>query len=51
MTALLEMPYIAPPGADAAEVAGFGPLPNDEHPSDHLAMGARLIAPCDLFAL
>lgn len=51
VTQLLELPYKAAVGADAADVSAFPAMPNDEFPSDHLAMGVRLIRPCNLFSL
>ena len=47
----MELPYKVAAGADAAQLAEFPAMPNDSFPSDHLAMGAKLIAPCDLLSL
>lgn len=51
VTELLALPYEARPGADASEVTALAPMPNDEFPSDHLALGVRLMPPCDMFSL
>ena len=51
VTQLLELPYEAATGADAAQLTDYPAIPNDRLPSDHLALGARLTVPCSLFSL
>ncbi len=50
-TATLAMPYAWARGEDASQLTGVREMPNEDAPSDHLAMGCQLMAPCDLFAL
>lgn len=47
----LEMPYHYKPGQDASEMTDVIPMPNGEHPSDHLALGCQLITPCKMLSL
>ena len=49
----LELPFSFQSGAAAADIplSDLSPMPNEQLPSDHLAMGARLLQPCEMFAL
>ena len=43
VTALLEMPYTLPEGVwPRTTMTQFGPIPNGDWPSDHLAIGATI---------